>query len=280
MRASAASTRVQMTNNYNIGFVLSGGGARGFAHLGIAEALRERGIIPDIISGVSAGAIAGAFLASGKTPRETFEIVKKGGLFKYTKLQIPRDGLMRLDGLQKMLRSEIPYDRLEDLPIPLYTGTSNLTTGDMEYRNSGPLIKTILASASIPVLFSPVELDGCLFADGGLLNNIPVEPLIGTCRRIVVSNISPLQKPAQVNGLIQVIVRTFLMSIHARVHTARDHADLYIEPPELTSYEVLSVSHADETFRIGYETVMNMDNALFEPLLDRGFHPPEMDPEG
>ncbi len=262
-----------MENRYNIGFVLSGGGARGFAHLGIAEGLRERGIVPDIISGVSAGAIAGAFLASGKSPREAFEIVKKGGLFTYTKLQIPRDGLLRLDGLQKMLRSEIPYDRLEDLPIPLYAGTANLTTGDMEYRNSGPLIKTILASASIPVLFSPVELDGCLFADGGLLNNIPVEPLIGKCRKIVVSNISPLEKPAQVSGLIQVIIRTFLMSIHARVHIALDHADLYIEPSELTSFEVLSVSHADETFRIGYETIQKMDDSLFEPLRNLGTIP-------
>ena len=260
-----------MEKTHNIGFVLSGGGARGFAHLGIAEGLRERGIVPDIISGVSAGAIAGAFLASGKTPRETFEILKIGGLFKYTKLQIPRDGLMRLDGLQKMMRSEIPYDRIEELPIPFFAGTSNLTTGDMEYRNSGPLIRTILASASIPVLFSPVELDGCLFADGGLLNNIPVEPLIGKCRKIVVSNISPLQKPAVVSGLIQVIIRTFLMSIHARVHTARDHADLYIEPSELTSFEVLSVSHADETFRIGYETILKMDDALFEPLVNPGY---------
>lgn len=258
---------------YNIGFVLSGGGARGFAHLGIAEGLRERGIVPDIISGVSAGAISGAFLASGKTPREAFEILKIGGLFKYTKMQIPRDGLMRLDGLEKMLRNEIPYDRIEDLPIPFYAGTANLTTGDMEYRNTGPLIKTILASSSIPILFSPVEIDGCLFSDGGLLNNIPVEPLVGKCRKILVSNISPLQKPAQVSGLIQVIVRTFLMSIHARIQTARDHADLYIEPPELTSFEVLSVSHADETFRIGYETIQNMDDSLFESLRNPGAIP-------
>lgn len=251
---------------FNIGLVLSGGGARGFAHLGIAEGLRERGIVPDIFSGVSAGAIAGAFLASGKTPRETFEILKIGGLFKYTKIQIPHDGLMRLDGLLKMIRKEIPYGKIEDLPTPLIVGTANLTTGEMEYRNSGPLGKTILASASIPILFSPVELDGDQFADGGLLNNIPVEPLIGRCRKIVVSNISPLQKPAQISNLIHVIVRTFLMSIHSRVHIARDHADLYIEPPELTSFEVLSVSHADEMFGIGYQAIMKLEEHHFTAL--------------
>ena len=251
---------------HNIGFVLSGGGARGFAHLGIAAALRERGIVPDIISGVSAGAIAGAFLAAGKTPEETFEILKKGGLFKFTKIQIPRDGLMRLDGLLKMIRTEIPYDRIEELPIPFYVGTADLTNGDMEYRNSGPLGKTVLASSSIPVLFSPVEIDGCLYADGGLLNNIPVEPLVGKCRKIIVSNISPLEKPAKVGSLIQVIMRTFLMSIHARVHNAREHADLYIEPPELTSFEVLSMSHADEMYQIGYNAIKKMEEHHFTEM--------------
>ncbi|HPJ77778.1 MAG TPA: patatin-like phospholipase family protein [Prolixibacteraceae bacterium] len=255
-----------MEKKHSIGLVLSGGGARGFAHLGIAQALWEKGIVPDIISGVSAGAIAGAFLASGQTPRDTFEILKKGGLFKFTKLQIPHNGLMRLDGLLKMIRTKIPFERIEDLPIPFYVGTANLTNGEMEYRHSGPLGKTVLASSSIPVLFSPVELDGCSYADGGLLNNIPVEPLVGKCRKIIVSNISPLQKPVQISSLTQVIMRTFLMSIHARVHTARDHADLYIEPPELTSFEILSVSHADEMYDIGYQTVMNLEESLFTPL--------------
>lgn len=255
-----------MESRYPIGLVLSGGGARGFAHLGIAEALREKGIVPDIISGVSAGAIAGAFLAAGKSPRETFEIFKKGGLFKLTKIQIPRDGLMRLDGLLKMIRTEIPYDRIEELPIPFYAGTANLTNGEMEYRHSGPLGKTILASSSIPVLFSPVEMEGSFYADGGLLNNIPVEPLIGQCHKIIVSNISPLQKPVKISSLTQVIMRTFLMSIHARVHNARDHADLYIEPPELTSFEILSVSHAEEMFDIGYQSVMELEEHHFTAL--------------
>ncbi len=248
--------------------VLSGGGARGFAHLGIAEGLREKGICPDVFSGVSAGAIAGVFLASGRTPRETFTILKQGGLFRYSRIQFPHNGLMRLDGLMRMLRSEIPYTQIEELPLPLYVGFSNLTLGEMEYRNSGPLAKTILASSSIPVLFSPVDLDGCLCADGGLLNNVPVEPLVGQCRKIVVSNISPLQKPAQVHGLVQIITRSFLMSIHARIQEARNHADLYIEPPELTSFEVLGVSHADALFDIGYRTIMETDNRLLAPLRD------------
>ncbi|MCF8231015.1 MAG: patatin-like phospholipase family protein, partial [Bacteroidales bacterium] len=73
---------------YHLGIVLGGGGARGFAHLGIMEALYEQNIYPDIISGVSAGSIAGVFLADGKSPRETLEILKQKGLFSYSNITI------------------------------------------------------------------------------------------------------------------------------------------------------------------------------------------------
>jgi NTE family protein len=251
---------------YNIGFVLGGGGTRGFAHLGIIEALREKGITPDIISGVSAGAISGAFISSGKSPHETHEILKRGNLFKYSNLQLPSTGLLRLDGLQKVLEKEIPYERIEDLPIPLFVGVSNITDGRSEFHHKGPLSRTILASASIPILFSPVEIDGKLYSDGGLLENLPVEPLVGLCQNIIVSNVSPLQKPFEVKNLIQMVMRTFHVSIHSRIHEARKHATVYIEPSQLTHFDLLNIGHADEAFEIGYRFVTNMDGNLLSRL--------------
>lgn len=251
------------------GFALSGGGARGFAHLGILEALSEKGIRPDIISGVSAGAIVGAFIASGRPPREVHEIMKTGKHFRYTKIQIPKTGFFRLDGLQKILEQEIPFANIEDLPLPLYIGISNLSEGRMEYRNRGLLAKTVLASSSIPILFSPVDLDGCQYVDGGLLDNIGVEPLTGKCKKLVVSNISPLEHPAYIHSMTQMITRTFLVGIHARIREAKNVADLYIEPAGLTRFDVLSLSKADELFRIGYDTVMQMDDSAFAPFISK-----------
>jgi NTE family protein len=251
---------------YQTGFALSGGGARGFAHLGIITALFEKGIKPDVISGVSAGAIVGAFISSGKTPHETHQILKKGNFFRYTAMTIPINGLMKLDGLQKLLDREINVKNIEDLPIPMYIGVTNMTDGYPEFRNEGPLSKTIMASSSIPVLFSPVEINDKLYCDGGLLENIPVEPLLGNCNKIVVSNISPLQKPAEIKNLVQMVTRTFHLSIHSRIKEAKNHADLYIEPEQLTHFDLLSVGQADEAFEIGYKTVANMDGKLFELL--------------
>lgn len=251
---------------YKFGFVLSGGGARGFAHLGILEALAEKGIRPDIISGVSAGAIAGVFICAGKTPHETHQILKSKNLFQYTAITLPVNGLLKLNGLQKVLEKEIPYKNIEDLPVPLYVGTSNITDGVPEYFNKGPLSRIVLASASIPVLFSPVEINGKLYSDGGLLENIPVEPLKSKCRRIIVSNISPLQKPADVKNLVQMVTRTFHLSIHARIKEAKNYADLYIEPERLTHFDLLSGGHADEAFEIGYMAVKELDGKAFEML--------------
>ncbi len=252
---------------YQTGFVLSGGGARGFAHLGIIEALFEKGIRPDVISGVSAGAIVGAFISSGKTPHETHQLLKKGNFFKYTAMTLPVNGLLKLDGLQRLLEREINHKNIEDLPIPMFIGVTNMTDGHSEFRNKGPLSKTIMASASIPILFSPVKIDGKLYCDGGLLENIPVEPLVGKCHKIVVSNISPLQKPAEIKNLIQTVTRTFHLSIHSRIKQAQNHADLYIEPEKLTHFDLLSVNHADEAYEIGYKTVKAMDGEILNLLM-------------
>lgn len=242
--------------------MLSGGGTRGFAHLGIMEALREKGITPDVISGVSAGAIVGAFLSAGKSPAETHQILKKGNLFKYSAIQLPTNGLFRLTGLQKIIEKEIPYQRIEDLPVPMYVGLTNITEGRVEYHNKGPLSKTILASASIPVLFSPVEIDGNLFSDGGLLENLPVQPLTGKCEKIIVSNVSPLQKPFEVKNIAQMVTRTFLIGVHARTEEAKKHATLYIEPAGLINFDLINISNADEAFEIGYKAVQDMDERL------------------
>ena len=156
-----------MTKKYKTGLVLSGGGTRGFAHLGLIAALYKIGIQPDVISGASAGAIVGAFIAAGKKPEDILEIFKKGWFFQYTHIQLPVDGLLKLDGLKEIIEKEIEVKNIEDLKLPLHICVSNLNEGRAEYKNKGPLGTTVLASSSIPVLFSPVKLGAFQYVDGG-----------------------------------------------------------------------------------------------------------------
>ncbi len=249
---------------YKTGFVLSGGGARGFAHLGILQYFLENGITPDVISGVSAGAIAGAFIASGKTPLETHKILSRGGFLHYTKIQFPIDGLFRLDGLEDLLKKEIQQQNLEDLETPLFIGASNLNTGRMEYFNQGPLHKIILASSSIPVLFPPVTLNDSQYVDGGVLNNLPLQPILGKCKYIITQNINPVNETGKLKNLIQIAIRTFYLQIHAHIDYAKKQSHLYIEPTKLDKFDVLKASHADEIYEIGYSYAKTLDLSLIQ----------------
>ena len=242
-----------MSKKYNTGLVLGGGGTRGFAHLGIIAALFDHGIQPDVISSVSAGAIVGALIAGGKKPEEIHQILKKGGFFKYTKLHLPVDGLLRLDGLREVLEAEIGVKNIEDLEIPFYITVSNLNKGSVEYINEGPLIETIIASSSIPILFSPVKLNGDLYVDGGLMDNVPINPISEKCEKLIVSNISPIHPKTDIKNLIQITSRTFYMSVNPNTNKIRKNSWLYIEPEGIDEYEILSRTHADKLYELGYK---------------------------
>ncbi len=247
-----------MAKKYKTGLVLSGGGTRGFAHLGVIAALYESGIKPDVISGTSAGAIAGAFIAAGKSPEEILEIFTKGWMFQYTKIHIPVDGLLKLDGVKEIIEREIKVDRIQDLTIPFYICVSNLNKGTVEYRNTGPLSKTVLASASVPILFSPVTIGSDSYVDGGLMDNVPVEPIIKDCEKIIVSNISPLNPTANVKNLVQIAMRTVYMSVNQNREEIKKQVDYYIEPKGIEDYEMFLRKHADELFELGYSTTMDI----------------------
>lgn len=245
---------------FKTGLVLSGGGTRGFAHLGVIAALFEMGIKPDVISGTSAGAIAGAFIAAGKNPMEIRDILKSGSFFKYSKLQFPKDGLMKLNGLKELLHNEISAKNLEDLEIPLFVTISNLNTGTVEYCNTGILDETVLASSSIPILFAPVPINGNLYVDGGLLDNIPIEPIKNDCEQIIVSNISPIKPKDTIKNLIEIATRSFYMSVNSNMKQVRKYASVYIEPEGIEENEILSRTHADELYELGYRSTINILN--------------------
>lgn len=244
---------------YNLGITLGGGGARGFAHLGIMEALYEQSIYPDIISGVSAGSIAGVFLADGKSPQETLKILKQKGLFSYSTIILPKTGLLKLDGLEHELENDISVENMQDLKTPLIAAVVNLNQGHVEYLSKGPIEKIILASSSIPVLFEPVEINGMMYVDGGLFDNVPAEPLQNICEKIIAVDISPVQPKEKLENLVQIATRTLQLSMNATTKGLKDKCDLIIAPEKCSEYEILKASHADELFEVGYEYTRRLE---------------------
>ena len=151
-----------------IGLVLSGGGVKGIAHIGVIKALSERGIYADVISGVSAGALVGSLYASGLTPAEMLLFFKETPLLKYNLLTMNKPGLFDTDKYVYFLKEYLPQHTFEALERKLVVVATNLEKGVAEFFNKGSLLKPVVASAALPPVFSPVLIQGQLYADGGI----------------------------------------------------------------------------------------------------------------
>jgi len=128
-----------------VGISLSGGGVRGIAHLGVLKALNENDIFPEIVSGVSAGALVGVFYCDGYKPEEILQIFRKTHFFNFARLTVPRTGFMTMYKVEKILKEKIRAKKFKDLKIPLTVAASNLNDGIIEYFSEGDLIDKIIA---------------------------------------------------------------------------------------------------------------------------------------
>lgn len=240
--------------SYENGIVLSGGGAKGFAHIGVLKALNEKGIYPDVISGTSAGSIVASLYADGIEPDDIIKIFKGKDLYNLVQIVMPRKGLFKMKDLLAMLKKNLKAHRIEDLKIKTYICATNFSTGRVKYFYEGPIIKPIVASASIPVLFQPVLINEDLYVDGGMFANLPVEPLIGKCERIIGVHVNPFGLyDRRDESLTSIAERVFQIGTRSNVLDDVSECDWYIEPPKLKDYGLLSVKKGHEMFEIGYE---------------------------
>ena len=238
---------------YKTGLVLSGGGTRGFAHLGVLKALEEQGIKPDIISGVSAGSIAGALYADGNDPEEVFKQLSNHRLLDYLEFTIPQKGMVNMSGFEKTLKKLLRSKTFEELGIPLIVFAVNMNTAEYVRFDKGELISAVKASSSIPVVFPPVKIGDSYFSDGGIINNFPVEVLRDCCKTIIGVNVNPIGKVSKLGSLKQIAERTFHITLRYQASDKEDMCDIYIEPEKLDQYGLLDVSKAQDIFEIGYE---------------------------
>jgi NTE family protein len=239
---------------YKTGIVLSGGGARGFAHAGILKAINEAGIYPDVISGVSAGAIVGALYADGRSPEEIFEIFAgEHSIFRYVRMRIPGKGLMKFVGLQDNLSRHLRAETFEDLALPLYLAATDINRGEIVYFHSGKILDKVIASASIPVLFEPVEIDGHYYVDGGVIDNFPVTPIARRCKRLIGISLNPIHPEDDFKNLIRVAERTFRLSVSSNISPKIALCDKIFEPEELGRFGLLDTAKGKEMYELGYK---------------------------
>lgn len=244
----------------NIGLALSGGAARGIAHLGIIEALAEIGYKPSAISGVSSGAIVGSLYANGYSPRECLEIIKKTSIIKAIRPAF-NIGLLHMDKAEKILSQYLQITQIEDLPIPLYISACNIINGEYITFNSGDLIKAVIASSSIPMLFKPVHYNNMQLVDGGIMNNMPVDPL-KNCKFIIGANVNIIDPEIEVASFYMDVERSLDLIVTTNIKESIKACHLFIEPPRMKYIRIKDINRADEIFEIGYTYTLKMHDQI------------------
>ncbi|APY12331.1 phospholipase [Seonamhaeicola sp. S2-3] len=248
-----------------VGLVLSGGGVKGVAHVGIIKALLERDIHPDIVSGASAGAIVGALYANGTSPSDMISFFKDTPLFKYSHFTIYKPGLFDTDKYFTSFKKYFPINEFEGLKKQLYVVATNLQTGQSQFFHKGELLQKVLASAALPPVFSPVNIDGQLYADGGIMNNFPIEPLIDTSNFIIGAYTTAFKEveKGMLKNSLQLSQRANLLMLHANVKSKLHIPNLLFMPENLDSIGVLDKRGIEKSYNIGYDYASKLlDNAF------------------
>lgn len=236
-----------------VGLVLSGGGARGVAHIGVIKALLEMGVKVDMVAGTSAGSIVGALFAKGLTPEEMLEAVTSLSLLRSVRPSWAWSGLLTMGGLKVLLNKYIPENDFKALNIPLTVAATEVRLGQIHYFTEGELAPAIISSCSIPAVFHPVSFGDHLYVDGGLLDNLPVRPIRDKCDFVIGSHCNHLDPVYDERSLRAIIERSLLLAINANTTASRMLCDVVIEPTKLGRFSSLDTSRTREIFEAGYK---------------------------
>lgn len=246
-----------MKSNIKIGIALSGGGVRGISHLGVLKALTESGIYPTKVSGTSAGAIVGAMYCQGYSPEEILKIIVETNYFKFLRPAISLTGILKMDSVGNLFKLYLDHNDFAKLKIPLTVAATDIKKGKVRYYSEGELIRPIMASSCIPGMFDPIVIENNYMVDGGVLNNLPVEPLDGICDYVIGVNCNQLPEETNISNMKKLIERSVIMAMNYNVYSRKSKCDYFIEPPGLGRYGVFDIKKASELFGVGYDHTMN-----------------------
>lgn len=241
---------------HKVGLVLSGGGLRGIGHLGAIKALEEHGYRPSVISGCSMGAIIGAYYAAGYTTDAMWRIIEENSLFPTTSFRLRTSGFVDNRFLSRLIQKHIPQNTFESLKLPLYVSVTNFISGETEYIHSGTLDEALLASSSIPLIFPAVKRKKSIYYDGGILDNLPVKPILGQCNFLIGVHVNaPDEIAPDKLTPAKILDRVAHLAMRQSVAQNAKKCDLYLEPPGMLKFSLFGKKEATHIYEHVYTYV-------------------------
>jgi len=235
------------------------------AHVGLIKAMKEFGIEAQVITGSSVGALVGSLYANNTSIEDMLLFFKQTPLFSYQFLTIAKAGFIDTDRYVRLFKNYFPEDSFNDLAKELHIVATNIQNGNEVFFSTGELIRPLLASAALPPVFSPIDINGNLYADGGIMNNFPLEPLEKKCDYIIGSNVSIIGRleKKDLKNSFQLTGRVTNLMIYASSRRKISSCDLLFECPDLEHIGVLDRKGIEKAFNIGYDSACKK----FEELL-------------
>ena len=237
---------------FRFGLALSGGAARGFAHIGVLQAFEEAGIEIGCISGSSIGALIGLFHAAGKKPDEMIEIAKTIKKRKLKAIGPFHFGMAGLDYVEHLLTKHVEQRTFEELQKPLYVCATNFQSGRYEIFDSGEILPAIRASVAIPIKFGQQIINGIPYIDGGMVNNLPVEPLRERCQIVTGISVNPIITRTGKMKLRQKIMRLTELMLNENEARRIALCDYHLEIAGLGEIGFEDYDRVNEIYDAGY----------------------------
>ncbi len=245
---------------------LSGGGLRGAAHVGAIKFLEEQGIEVTAVSGSSAGAIVGLFLAAGLKSDDMLAFLKsleKKELFAWASGAV---GVFKMERLENKLRETLSIDDYSDLKIPLYTCVTNIDTGEFSYINRGDAIAYTIASSTITPLFEAKKIGENSYIDGGFSDNLPVKALKDYYEKSLAININPL-RGENLSTFKSLAIRSILIMIRSNSVGAKTLADAYFEVKGVANMHLFDFDEIEMAYEAGYNELKEQWEELSKKLV-------------
>jgi NTE family protein len=239
--------------NTRIGLALGGGAAKGIAHIGVLKAFEEEQIRIHCISGTSVGALVASYHAFGRPPESILSICSTLNLSRILNFTFEPGGLFSTDNIREMIHRDLGDCRIEEADIPLAICATDIETGEQMIFRKGNLADAVCASMAVPGLFVPVEVDGRILVDGGLVENVPISPLAkmgaGITVAVDLSHVSRYPKP---EDTLDVISNAINIGIDFNTRKQLKKADVAV-PLDLSDYSLTNnADRVDELYMEGY----------------------------
>lgn len=241
-----------------IGLVLGGGAARGFAHIGVIQALEEAGIRLDLVVGTSAGSVVAALYASGKNGKDLQKVAESMEEASFSDWRLPffKPGVLKGEALSRFISDQVGGRQIQDLPMPLGVVATDLDSGRGVLFQRGDTASAVRASSAIPALFQPVLIAGREYVDGGLVAPVPVQFARQMGAQVVIAvDISSAPQVNAASDTFQILMQTFsIMGKSISVFELRE-ADVVVRP-SLTGLSSASFASRTQAISAGHQAMM------------------------